>query len=150
MFGLMRNRQALGRMETELDRLFEGFLRDPFAALEEPLRAVAGWAPAIEVADGESEITVRVDLPGVDPKDVDLTLSGNVLTISAERKEEHDQRTGQAVQSESRHGSFRRSFTLPQGADPEKVSVEYAKGVLTVKIGKDPKAQPRRIPIATK
>ena len=150
MFGLMKPGQNLGRMETELDRLFEGFLRDPFAAFGEPFRALAGWDPKLDVVEGENEVTVRAELPGVDPKDVDLTLSGNVLTISAERKEELEQRTGQAVQSERRHGSFRRSFILPQGADPEKVSAEYAKGVLTVKIGKDPKTPSRHIPISTK
>jgi HSP20 family protein len=134
----------------DMDRVFEGFFRNPLGAIDDSLRSPAGWAPALEVTDGEREVTVRAELPGIDPKDLDISVAGNLLTLSGEKRSEKDDRDGRLFRSERMFGSFRRSVTLPEGVDPDKVTADYDKGVLTVKVGKDPKVQPRRIKIAEK
>lgn len=90
---------------------------------------------------------LRVELPGIDPdKDVEITVSGGMLTVQAERREEKKE----AHRSEFRYGSFRRSVTLPAGADEDDVQASYANGILEVRVGvKEPeRAEVRRIPIA--
>jgi len=131
----------------EMDRVFDRFFRNPLGVFDESLRSLAGWAPTVDVVDSEREVTVRAEMPGIDPKNLDVSLSGNVLTLSGEKTDQKEDRNGRSFRSERTFGPFRRSVALPEGVVPEKVTAEYADGVLTVKIAKDPKAQPRRIKI---
>ncbi|HEY3244382.1 MAG TPA: Hsp20/alpha crystallin family protein [Phycisphaerae bacterium] len=102
---------------------------------------------ALDVKDSESEVIVKAEIPGVDAKNVDISLSGNVLTISGQKEELKEEKGEDYFVSERNFGSFRRSLELPQTVDPEKITAEQDNGVLTVKIGKLKIAKPRRIPV---
>jgi HSP20 family protein len=91
-----------------------------------------------------------VEIPGVGPEDLDIAVSGSILTISGEKKEENEERGQSIYRSERRFGSFRRSVTLADSVDTENISADYDKGVLTIHLAKSEKAVARRIPVALK
>ena len=74
-------------LRSEMDRLFDSFLREPFGALDWPQWGAGKWSPAVDVAEDDKELTVRAELPGIDPKDLDVTVVGNQLVLSGEKKE---------------------------------------------------------------
>lgn len=142
---------ALSRFHSDIDRLFERFFDEPFLGqgwLPAQLGSWAGgWSPSVDVSEGDDAITVRMELPGVDPKDIDVSLSGDALTVSGEKKEESEERREGYYHAERRFGSFRRTVPLPAPVDQEKIAAEYDKGVLTVRVEKTAAATARRIPI---
>ena len=152
--GLLRGgdgASALSRFRAEMDRLFERFFRDPWSVFDETSWASSwGWNPALDVIDGEKEVIVRAEIPGVDPKDVEVTVSGNLLTIAGEKKDVSEEKGKNFYRSECSYGSFRRSVALPEGVDADKVQAEYSNGVLTVRVAKSRTAAPRKIAITAK
>ena len=144
---------ALSRFHSEVDRMFERFFDEPLwggSRLLPELRAVSAWSPSLDLSESEKGITIRAELPGVDPENIDVAVSGNVLTISGEKKEEHEERSQSVYRSERRFGSFRRSVALPESVDSEKVSADYDKGVLTIHLAKSEESVARRIPVSAK
>lgn len=135
---------SLTELRTEMDRLFDNFMRDPWGAMTGHR---GGWAPALDVAEDDTEVTVRAELPGVDPKDLEVTVINNVLTLSGEKKEHTEKKDKDFYHSETHYGSFRRSIELPSTVDAERVTAEHANGVVTVKLQKSQSAAPKRIPI---
>src|SRR5574340_1253922 len=77
----------LATLRQEMDRLFESFVREPFGAIDWPFSGRAGWSPAVDVAENDQEVTVRAEVPGIDPKELDVSITGNQLVISGEKKE---------------------------------------------------------------
>lgn len=134
---------AWPRLRDRMDRLFQNFLAEPFGFGE----SAAGWGPDVEIKETEREIQVRAEIPGMDPADIQLSVQGNMLTISGEKREEREEEKRDFYVSEIRYGAFHRSVELPEGADPERVSAEYDKGVLRVKIAKSESAAPKRIAV---
>jgi HSP20 family protein len=134
-------------LRREMGRLFDSFFRHPLFG-EGDWNGGATWAPPLDVADGESEVTVRAELPGVDPKELEISVLGNTLTVAGEKKETSEKRDGDYFHREARYGSFRRTVTLPAGVTAENVKADYANGVLTVRLPKSPTEKPRRIPIS--
>lgn len=101
--------------------------------------------PAIDVRAGEAEVSLVCDIPGVRQEDLDITLTNHVLTIKGTRRfdgEEHEH-----IMLGRAYGSFSRSYTLPESLDEDRLTAELANGVLTIRIPKHPKAQPRKIQI---
>ena len=137
-------------LRNEMDRLFESFFREPFAALDWPQWATGKWSPAIDVAESDKELTVRAELPGIDPKDLDVAVSGNQLVLSGEKKEQSEHDGKDFYHSETRYGSFRRTIPLPEGIDTENVDAQYANGVLTLRLKKTAPAAAKRIEVKTK
>jgi HSP20 family protein len=137
-------------LRNEIDRLFESFFREPFGAIDWPTWGSDKWAPAVDVTDSEKELTVRAELPGIDPKDLDVTVTGNQLVLSGEKKQstEHDGKN--YYHSETRYGSFRRTIPLPEGVDTEHVEAQFANGVLTLHLPKTAPAVQKRIEVKTK
>jgi HSP20 family protein len=135
-------------LHSEMNRLFDetygGLSRQP----ERHQRAqhLTEWAPTVDVLTRDDDLVIRAELPGVRPEDVDITVQDRVLTISGERGEEQEeQRAGYYVR-ERRRGSFRRSMTLPEGVDEDRVRARYENGVLEVTIeGAAAVREPRRI-----
>jgi HSP20 family protein len=131
------------RLQEEINRLF-GNARE-----NDSSSATAMWIPLVDIHEYADRFELYVDLPGVDPSTVDLTLDGGILTLSGERKEpsrkENEEAQGRRV--ERGHGHFHRRFVLPDTVDSEKVNATGSYGVLTVTIPKQPKAMPRRIQI---
>ncbi|HXG59901.1 MAG TPA: Hsp20/alpha crystallin family protein [Planctomycetota bacterium] len=135
------------RLRSEMDRLFERFFQEPWAALAETFGPGRAWMPSVDVLDSEKEVTVRAEVPGLGPEDVEVTLSGATLLLRGEKKEEREERGRAYYRAERRYGAFRRAIPLPPGVDPATVSAEYDKGVLTVRIAKSEQARPRRIEV---
>jgi HSP20 family protein len=140
---------AAQRDETAWDpfRLMREMIRwDPFR-----LPAVGPWtggfAPRFELTESGDAYVLRADLPGVKEEDVEIFLTGNRLTISGHREQEHGETRGHTHTSERSFGSFTRSFTLPTGTDPEHIDAEMDNGVLSLTIAKRPEAQRKRIAV---
>lgn len=131
-------------LSREMDRLFDSFVRGPF---ESAMSQMGMAYPPLDVIEGDNEVTVRAEVPGIEPADLDVSVTGDVLTISGEKKE-HTERKGQHYfHTETRSGSFRRSISLPSGVDPQNVQADYQQGVLTVRLQKKPSSQPTRVQV---
>jgi HSP20 family protein len=107
----------------------------------------AAWAPAVDITEEDGAYVVRADVPGVDPKDIELNMENGVLTLRGERKSEFKEEKSNYHRVERITGSFYRRFTLPDTADSENISAKYANGVLEVRIPKQEKVLPRRIEV---
>ena len=104
----------------------------------------AGWhamAPRIDISDSDKELVITAEMPGLDEKDFEVTLAGDLLTIKGEKKTENENRNGNAYYVERRFGSFSRSVRLPFEAGDEQVEANYDRGVLTVRVPKPAEAQ---------
>jgi HSP20 family protein len=151
-----RNRRGDGRgqvapltaFRSEMDRLFDSFFREPFGGME--LMEPDKWSPAIDIAEDDKEVTVRAEIPGIDPKDLDVTVVGEQLVLSGEKKESKETKEKGFYHSETRYGSFHRTVPLPEGVDTEHVDAQYNNGVLTLKMPKTPQAAKKRIEIKVK
>ncbi len=145
-----RGEGPLFSLWSQIDRLFDdfahGFSMRPFRALEEKLGV---FAPSIDVSEDEKTVFVKAELPGMDEKDIDVSITRDVLTISGEKKEEQEEKKKNYYRMERSFGSFRRVVALPEGIDSEKAQAEFGKGVLTVTIPKTKEAQAagKKIPI---
>ena len=131
-------------LREEMNRLFDSFWQGDF--LPESLSLGRGF-PNVEVSETDADIVVRADLPGMEAKDVDVSLSGDVLTIKGERKEEKEEKEKAYHYKEMRYGSFSRSVRLPATVDVEKISAECKKGVLRITLGKSEVAKSKKIAI---
>jgi HSP20 family protein len=136
-------------LRGEMDRLFDSFFREPFGALDWPWGS-GKWSPAIDVAENDKELTVQAELPGIDPKDLEISVTGNQLIISGEKKQSTERQGKDVYHSETRYGSFRRVLPLPEGIDTENVDAQYANGMLTLRLTKTSPASVKRIEVKTK
>lgn len=141
---------TLASLRADMDRLFDAFVREPFGALDWPPRGSGAWSPSVDLAESDTEYTIRAELPGLDPKDLDISVTENQLVLSGEKKETVEHQEKGYYHSESRFGSFRRSIPLPGTIDASKVDAEYDKGVLTIHLAKSPENAPKRIEVKVK
>lgn len=114
---------------------------------EEGEMATREWSPSVDVIEEDNQFLVKADIPGVDPKDIEVSLDSGRLIIRGERKWEKEEKKEGYMRSECSHGMFYRRFTLPDTADPDKISAKGKDGVLTVTIGKREVSKPKRINI---
>ena len=105
------------------------------------------WAPAVDIYESEQNLVVKTELPGIDPKDVEVRIENQTLFIRGERKFERDVKEQSYHRVERSYGSFARSFTLPNTVNPENVKAEYKDGVLTLTLAKREEAKPKTIKI---
>lgn len=136
--------QGMNQLQNEINRIFSNW------GDTESTGATAGWVPMADIHEYNDRFQLYIDLPGVDPSAVDITLERGVLTISGERAQPAPTEGEQMVQRriERGHGSFHRRFILPDSVDAEKVKATDRAGVLEITIPKQQKAQPRRIKVA--
>ena len=131
--------------------------RDPFAALQKEMnellenflgpradRALGGFSPKVDVAETETEVKVTAELPGMEEKDIDISVDGDMLTIKGEKKTEKEEKKEESYRLERSYGSFRRDILLPSKVQMDKVKATFAKGVLTVMLPKSAEAAKRR------
>jgi HSP20 family protein len=136
---------AVMSFREEIDRLFEDFLGG--------LRPVFGrgeWMPAIDVSETDKEVVIKAELPGMDGENVDVAITGDVLTIKGEKKEETTKEGENYSRMERRYGAFHRAVTLPMAVDPNKVNATFKNGVLRVTLEKKEESKPRAIKVETK
>jgi HSP20 family protein len=140
------------RAMEEMGRYFEDVFGRPFlpAAWSRVPTEDLVWAPSIEVVEKEDKFLVKAELPGVKEEDINISLSGNVLTIDGEKKTESEERTKGYYYSESSYGSFSRSMAIPSTIDASKIEANYDKGVLEITLPKTPEVKPKKIKLAVK
>jgi len=105
------------------------------------------FAPPVDVYEDEHNITLKIEVPGIDEKDIDVCVENNTLTVHGERKFEKEEKEENYRRVERQYGSFTRTFTLPQTVDSEKIEADYDKGVLKVKLAKKAEAKPKQIKV---
>ena len=105
----------------------------------------ANFAPPVDVYEDEHNITLKIDVPGIDEKDIDVSIENNTLTVRGERTLEKEEKEENFQRVERQYGSFTRSFTLPNSVDLEQVSADYNKGVLKIRLAKKVEAKPKQI-----
>ncbi len=129
----------------EMDRVFDDFLNSFGGRAMQPSSGGGrGLTPSIDVAESDKEVVVTADLPGLDNGDFEVTLTGDMLTIRGEKKEEREHQDGETYVAERRFGRFSRSLRLPFEVKDENVDAHYDKGVLTVRIPK-PEGAPKAV-----
>ncbi|MDS4029902.1 MAG: Hsp20/alpha crystallin family protein [Candidatus Contendobacter sp.] len=133
----------LNQLQREVNRLFE---TSRFGD-EETGHMLADWMPAVDIKEESNQFVIHADLPGVDIKEIEVTLENGVLTLKGQRAGEKKEETEQYRRVERVRGTFLRRFSLPDVADAEKVSAKCKDGVLEVVVPKREAAQPRRIAI---
>jgi HSP20 family protein len=131
-------------IQSEMNRLFNTFFDTPTAGNGSAARR---WIPAMDLVETDDHFVLKADLPGLKEEDVNIEVEENVLTVSGERKAEHEDKREGYVRVERSYGSFRRSLTLPEGVDAEAVTANFDNGVLEVRIPKPEERKPRRVAI---
>ena len=128
--------------QSEMDRIFDRFPKGfGFPYLEFVTSDDEFATPAVDMTEDDKSYTVTAELPGMNEKDIDVTVSGGALVIKGEKKEEKEEKSKNYYLSERSYGSFQRSFSLPGGVDQDKIGANFAKGVLTVTLPKTADAQ---------
>jgi HSP20 family protein len=138
--------RELQSIQQEMNRLFGTFFDSPTGAGN--ATGVGRWIPAMDLVEEGDHYVLRADLPGLREDEVNVELEDNVLTISGERKSEHEQRKQGLYRLERASGSFSRSLTLPEGIDPDSVQARFENGVLEVRVPKPEQRKPRRVAIS--
>lgn len=145
--------RSLPALQQDMNRWFNdffgGFGLTPFRTFFD--ESWDSFSPKVNVVEGDKEIKISAELPGMDEKDINVSLSHGVLTINGEKKEEEEHRGKNYYRMERSYGSFRRSIPLPSEVDDDKVEAVFKKGVLTINLPKTAKAQAhKQIPVKTR
>jgi len=135
---------VLNQLQREVNRLFE---TSRFGEEETGGLATSDWAPAVDIKEEADRFVIQADLPGVDPKDIEITMEKGVLTLKGQRASETKEETEKYKRVERVRGTFLRRFSLPETADPDKISAKSKDGVLEVVVPKGTTAQPRKIAV---
>ncbi|MBA3562692.1 MAG: Hsp20/alpha crystallin family protein [Gammaproteobacteria bacterium] len=133
---------VMNRLHRDLDRLLESRFGS-----DETQGAVTDWVPAVDIREEDEHFVLHADVPGVDPKDIEITMQDGVLTLRGTREEVKEEERQGYRRVERLSGQFFRRFNLPDTADAESITARSANGVLEVKIPKHAKVQPRRIAV---
>ncbi len=129
-------------LRDKMNRLFEDAVRG-----EEKDLISSSWAPAVDIYETENELVLAAEVPGVDEKDVEISVEDNTLSIRGERKFQKETKEENYHRIERSYGSFYRSFTLPNYIDQEKIHAEHESGILKVHMPKKPEVKPRKVRI---
>ena len=137
-------RRDFSTLQDRMNRIF----RESFSP-EGPDEALttSNFAPPVDVYEDEHNITLKIEVPGIDEKDINVSIENNTLTVHGERRFEKDEKEENFHRVERMYGSFTRSFTLPNTVDPEQVSAHYEKGVLKIRLAKKAEAKPKQIKV---
>jgi HSP20 family protein len=129
-------------LQDRLNRLY----RDSFS--NEEALSNTGFAPPVDVYEDEHHVTLKIEVPGIDEKDIDVRLENRTLTVHGERKFEKEEKEENFRRVERQYGSFSRSFTLPTTVDSENVKANYDKGILNIKLAKKAESKPKQIKVS--
>jgi HSP20 family protein len=130
-------------LQRQMDRLF----RDSYGTRGEESLAAVSFSPPVDIYEDDHSYTLKLEVPGIEERDIDVRLENNTLTVSGERKYEKEEKEENFRRVERRYGSFTRSFTVPNSVDAENVAADYDKGVLKIKLLKKAEAKPKQIKV---
>src|SRR3982075_2548631 len=139
---MLTNFRGTANLQDQLNRLFN----DAFERVGQESNLTA-WAPAVDIYENEHELVVKADLPDIDPKDLDIRVENNILTIRGERKFEKQVNDSNYLRVERAYGSFARSFSLANTVNSEAIKADYQNGVLPLTIPKREEAKPKQIKV---
>lgn len=148
----------LAELQSEISKVFDRFSQGftwPWPSFE-PLKGLsiprAAVSPKVDISEGKSGYTLTAELPGLDEKDIDIAVTGRTLSLKGEKREERDVDEKDYHLSERSYGAFRRTFTIPEGVDPDKIEASFKKGVLTISLPKsaEAKSKQRKISVGGK
>ncbi|MFQ6091083.1 MAG: Hsp20/alpha crystallin family protein [bacterium] len=137
----------LFHIRDEMDRFFDEFMG------RVPARGEMGegvWSPDVDIRESENEIIVESEVPGMDQKDIKVSIKDNVLTLMGEKKQQREAKEANYHRVERTYGSFVRSFTLPTTVLPDKASASYKSGVLKITLPKSEEVKPKEIAVEVK
>jgi HSP20 family protein len=142
-FGELAPFRDFERMRRDMDRLWESFFERGTLRGEE----AGEWLPSLDVAETKNEIVVKAEVPGLEPKDIDISLSDGLLTIKGEKKQEREEKEENYHLVERSYGSFTRSIRLPKEVQSDKINASYKNGVLKVVLPKSEEAKKKEVKI---
>jgi HSP20 family protein len=137
--------REVASLQDRVNRLFRESYNN--AGSDESL-TTSTFAPAVDVYEDEHKVTLKIEVPGIEEKDIDVRVENNTLTVHGERKIEKEEKEENYRRVERHYGSFTRSFTLPTTVDTENVSANYDKGVLKINLPKKAEAKPKQIKVS--
>ena len=133
------------RFQEQMKQVFDRFLGED--ETDQSNVVTSQWTPRVDIKEEEKRFMILADIPGVDPKDIEISMDKGILSIKGERKSENTEQTGKLTRNECSYGAFYRRFALPDSADAEGISANGKHGVLEISIPKKPETTPRRINI---
>jgi HSP20 family protein len=133
----------LAQLQDRVNRLFQ----ESAAPSGEEAFTTTSFVPPVDIYENEHNIVLKLELPGVDQKDLDIRIENNTITVRGERKFEKETKEENYHRVERRYGSFQRSFGLPNTVNPEQVTADYNNGILTVTLAKRAEAKPKQIKV---
>lgn len=136
---------AISSIQSEINRMFDRFLRG--WELPEFGMETGVWMPPIDLSETADKVTVKAEIPGIDPKEIDISIQGNTLRIKGEKKEEKEEKGRNYYRMERCYGSFSRTIDLPASVDANKITAEYRNGVLEITMQKKEEVKPKQIPV---
>src|ERR1700726_4693573 len=134
-------------MQDRMNRMNRLFRESYSPEVPEEELTTTNFAPPVDIYEDEHTITLKLDVPGIEEKDIDVRIEGNTLTVHGERKIEKEEKEENYRRVERQYGTFTRTFTLPTTVDSEKVSATYDKGVSKVALPKKAEAKPKQIKV---
>jgi|ERR1043166_1269667 HSP20 family protein len=134
----------LSLLRDEIDRLFDSPLN---ALTSNSQQFLSGWLPTVDLYEDRDHLVLKAEIPGMKKEDIEISLHGDVLTLSGERKEEEEWEKAETYRAERFLGKFQRTFTLPVTVDASKVQASYKDGILTVTLPKAEEAKPKQIEV---
>lgn len=146
MLGLIpwREPKQIDHFRTEIDRLFDRFFdwRPSLFGGED-----GQWMPSVDISETSKAVIVKAEVPGMDPKDIQVSINNNILTIQGEKKQEKEEKEENVHRVERSYGSFYRAIQLPAEVDPEKADAKYKNGILKLKLPKTREESVKKIEI---
>src|ERR1700682_656872 len=130
-------------LQDRVNRLF----RETQGNSQDESLTSSSFAPAVDVYEDEHNVTLKIEVPGIDEKDIDVRIQDNTLTVHGERKIEKEEKEENYRRVERQYGTFTRSFTLPSSVDPAQVNAQYDNGVLKISLAKKAEAKPKQIKV---
>ncbi len=138
--------QELMGIQDRMNQLF----RSAFPGFGDDTLTSGAWAPAVDIYESPEAIEMTFEIPGVNQKDIKVNIENNLLTVSGERKIEHEDKRNNYHRIERSYGAFQRSFTVPSTVDPNKINAVFENGLLRLTLQKRPETQPRAIEVKVK
>lgn len=139
-----REMDPFTQLRREIDQVFNGMLGDWTGPMNLLDRRLGSWMPQVDLSETGKEIRVAAELPGLEEKDLEVSLVNGALTIKGEKSEEHEEEKGDVHRSERQYGMFERTIPLPSEVDADKVKASFKKGVLKITLPKTKEAQSNR------